>query len=234
MKDVYSGAYCVFAACSATDHFSGFLKPRKPRDYVTISRDGNNGQSLIYICENIDNFKKHVLDGELSSRSWVLQEYALSRRTVFFTEHQTYFECGGGVRRKTSTKVNNTFAAFLGDPDFPRYLYQATRGEKILRILSLFQGYSRLGLSIPYDRPVVIHGLQKRLLRTIKVDGVFGVLDEGETRGLLRRTLLWCRGSDEASLTCIDFPKERTTLFPSWSVLDGIPWRNRLPRTRLR
>jgi hypothetical protein len=47
-----------------------------------------------------------VLGGELHSRGWVLQEHALARRTLFFTEHQTYFECGNGVRCETSTKLS--------------------------------------------------------------------------------------------------------------------------------
>jgi hypothetical protein len=60
----------------------------------------------VYVCESIDNFKEHVLDGALNRRGWVLQEHALARRTVFFTTHQTYFECGRGVRCETMTKMS--------------------------------------------------------------------------------------------------------------------------------
>jgi hypothetical protein len=104
MEDVYSGAYCVIAASSATDHFSGFLKPRKARDFVGILRNGKP-QNPFFVCQTIDSFKEHVLDGALHSRGWVFQEHALARRTIFFTEHQTYFECGDGVRCETSTKM---------------------------------------------------------------------------------------------------------------------------------
>lgn len=103
MEDVYSGAYCVIAASAATDHFSGFLKARNRRDYVGLPPQ-TEGQSSLYICQNIDDFKGHVLDSALNRRGWVLQEHALARRTLFFTEHQTYFECGCGVRCETSTK----------------------------------------------------------------------------------------------------------------------------------
>jgi hypothetical protein len=54
----------------------------------------------------IDDFKTHVLDGALNFRGWVVQEQALAQRTVFFTEHQTYWECGEGVRCETMTKMN--------------------------------------------------------------------------------------------------------------------------------
>lgn len=104
MEEVYSGAYCVIAASSAADHFSGFLKPRNARDYVGLESGGKDKEPF-YICQSIDNFKSHVLDGALHSRGWVYQEHALARRTVFFTEHQTYYECGAGVRCETSTKL---------------------------------------------------------------------------------------------------------------------------------
>lgn len=105
MEEVYSGAYCVIAASCAADHHSGFLKRRNRRDYVGLRRGGKE-QAPFYICQNIDDFKKHVLDGELHARGWVLQEHALARRTLFFTEHQTYFECGEGVRCETSTTLS--------------------------------------------------------------------------------------------------------------------------------
>jgi hypothetical protein len=101
MADVYSGAYCVLAASCATDHYDGFLKRRSRRDHVTLEHGGEQ----YHICETIDDFKAHVLDGALNRRGWVLQEHALARRTIFFTEHQTYFECKDGVRCESSTKL---------------------------------------------------------------------------------------------------------------------------------
>jgi hypothetical protein len=105
MEDVYSGAYCVLAASCATDQRSGFLFPRVERGYVALNsnRGGNGG--LLYICSMIENFRGHVLKGALHKRGWVLQEHALARRTVFFTEHQTYWECGHGVRCETMVKM---------------------------------------------------------------------------------------------------------------------------------
>lgn len=105
MEDVYSGAYCVLAASCATGHNSGFLQSRKARDYVTVCPKGSH-DTPVYICESIDNFKDHVLNGALNRRGWVLQEHALARRTIFFTEYQTYFECGRGVRCETMTKMS--------------------------------------------------------------------------------------------------------------------------------
>ncbi|KAI4961385.1 hypothetical protein J4E86_000413 [Alternaria arbusti] len=162
MEEVYSGAYCVVAASCATDHYDGFLKPRSRRDCVRLCGQ-SKGQPPFYLCQNIDNFKDHVLDGELHQRGWVLQEHALARRTLFFTEHQTYFECGNGVRCETSTKLSNPLAAFLGDPDFPNIVRDAPQGEKILRYQELYRKFSRLDLKRRRQGPImVMDGIYRR------------------------------------------------------------------------
>jgi len=121
MTDVYSGAYCVLAASRADHQDHGFLKELTPRDCVALpgrpvgSRPGQraNGEEKLppfYICENIDDFDAHVLQGSLNRRGWVLQEHALARRTVFFTEKQMYFECGEGTRCQTMTTMKKLVA----------------------------------------------------------------------------------------------------------------------------
>jgi hypothetical protein len=105
METVFSSAYCVIAASRAHSHIDGFLQDRREREYVTIPEKSRNGAAF-YICENIDNFNLHVLNGHLNKRGWVLQEHALARRTIFFTEYQTYWECGDGVRCETLTKMS--------------------------------------------------------------------------------------------------------------------------------
>ena len=103
MEDVFSGAYCVLAASRATSQHDGFLGRRPQREYVTFQR---GVEKPFYVCKMIDNFNKDVLLGSLNKRGWVLQERALARRTIFFTENQTYFECGNGIRCETLTKMS--------------------------------------------------------------------------------------------------------------------------------
>jgi hypothetical protein len=104
MEDVFSCAYCVLAASRATGQHDGFLKDDRPqREYLTFQR---GTEEPFYVCQPIDNFSHDVLEGSLNRRGWVLQERALARRTMFFTENQTYFECGKGVRCETLTKMH--------------------------------------------------------------------------------------------------------------------------------
>jgi hypothetical protein len=103
MEEVFSSAYCTIAASSAADSTTGFLSPRTPRQFVEIPTTSG---ALIYVSKNIDNFEYDVEKGKLSQRAWALQERALSRRTIHFTEAQTYWECGEGVRCESLIKMN--------------------------------------------------------------------------------------------------------------------------------
>ncbi|KAL1602449.1 hypothetical protein SLS60_005865 [Paraconiothyrium brasiliense] len=215
MEEVYSGARCVIAASRANGHKDGFLKSRNKRGYVGLQREQEDNAPF-YICEMIDNFEEHILGGSLNKRGWVLQEHALARRTIFFDEHQTYWECGQGVRCETMTKLDNEAAKLLGDPNFPEILDSAKQAERIIRFEELYQQYSRLGLSKQYDRPTALAGLEQRLHRTMKVKGRFGMFDDLKAPGLLRRSLLWHRGKDIERLTRVEFLPTQTPA-PSWS-----------------
>lgn len=102
MEDVFSSAYCVLAASSAVSQKEGFLNSCKDNDFVTFENNGRN----LYVCRFMDDFNEHVLEAPLSKRGWVMQERALARRTIFFTDTQTYWECGDGVRCETLTKMD--------------------------------------------------------------------------------------------------------------------------------
>jgi len=102
MEDVFTNAYCTIAASSAADSTVGFLKDRQLPQYVEVP---NSAHGRIYICEAIDDFHHDVDEGVLAQRAWVLQERALSRRTIHFTANQLYWECGDGVRCETLTHM---------------------------------------------------------------------------------------------------------------------------------
>lgn len=102
MEKVFSAAYFTIAASCANHRFDGFLKERSPRAFVTFAaKDG----ATFHACDIIDNFDYDVEQGPLNKRGWVLQERALSRRTIHFTETQTYWECGEGIRCETFTRT---------------------------------------------------------------------------------------------------------------------------------
>lgn len=103
MEDVYSRAYCVIAANRASGTHDGFLHPLPRREYLTFQR---GAEHPFYMCRPVDDFSGDVLQSYLAKRGWVFQERALARRTIFFAENQTYFECGKGVRCQTLSRMH--------------------------------------------------------------------------------------------------------------------------------
>lgn len=99
MGDVYASAYCVLAASSSPKYLH---KTQSPREYVTFAREG---LPPFYVCNFIDNFNEDVLESPLSKRAWTFQDRVLAHRTIYFTDTQTYWECGAGVRCQTLTRM---------------------------------------------------------------------------------------------------------------------------------
>lgn len=102
MAEIYANAYCTIAATRAEDGHGGFLQPRSQRESVAIRPP--NGVPY-YVCDVIDDFRHDVESSTLNQRGWVLQERALSPRTIYFAESQVYWECGEGVHCETLTKM---------------------------------------------------------------------------------------------------------------------------------
>ena len=98
MERVFSGAYCTIGASSASSSREGFLEFRSPRSCVQLQ---TQSAGTLYVCPAIDDFHRHVELGQLNRRGWVLQERALSRRSIYFTSTQVYWECGKGVQCET-------------------------------------------------------------------------------------------------------------------------------------
>ncbi|KAK1965416.1 HET-domain-containing protein [Colletotrichum sublineola] len=209
MERVFSSAYLTIAASCAEHKFHGFLHPRILRQTVTMRADDG---ARFHVCEVIDNFDLDVEQGELNKRAWVLQERALSRRTIHFTQNQTYWECGEGIRCETFTKTENRKASFLGDSNFPYSVKFHKQGRQLQHYQGLYERYSTLGLSYDTDRPMAISGLEKRLMSALESAGGFGVFQTN-----FHRDLLWQRRNSESTLKRIDFGTANHAKIPSWS-----------------
>ena len=100
MEKVFSSAYCTIAATSAVNSNAGFLERNVSTEYV---QDASGRQ--FYICTGMDDFNNHVEEARLNTRAWVMQERVLSRRTIHFSNNQTYWECGEGVCCENLTRL---------------------------------------------------------------------------------------------------------------------------------
>ncbi|KAI1261481.1 HET-domain-containing protein [Xylariaceae sp. FL1019] len=228
MEDVFSSAYVTIAASSADSCLKGFIHDRPTRPCVAIQDQSGD---KVYLCKNIDDFHGDVEQGVLNQRGWVLQERALSRRTIHFTSNQIYWECGEGVHCETLAKLRNSKAEFLNDADFPKSALRYFRDGRIVLFQTIYSMYSQLAFTNPTDRSMGILGLERRLARTLESKGDYGILQR-----YLQRSLLWERAPNN-ELTSITYTQERRV--PSWSWMsctgaiqfikapfDGVDWRN--------
>lgn len=206
MERVFSDAYCTIGASSGRSSLEGFLADRTPRDYVQLQ---TQSAGALYVCPAIDDFHRHVELGELNRRGWVLQERALSRRSIYFTSTQVYWECGKGVQCETLARLYNSKAALLGDANFPNSALEYYRDGRQVLIQDLYERYSGLAFTKPSDRPVAILGLQERLARAFRTQAAYGCFAVYFARGIL-----WTR-RDDKRMTRIILPAGRRV--PSWS-----------------
>ncbi|KAH6725012.1 heterokaryon incompatibility protein-domain-containing protein [Leptodontidium sp. MPI-SDFR-AT-0119] len=213
MEAVFKNAYCTIAATSAKDSTDGFLnRPLKEIDlrYVVVPRSSKPSDGKVYICTSIDDdFDGDVTKGVLNTRAWVLQERALSRRTIHFTKRQTYWECGGGVRCETLTHMKNANLSFQSDPEFPRSIKYRYVSTQIQLFQSLFRNYSTFGIAEHTDRPVAIESLAKALAKALDTVVYYGIFE-----CFLHRSLMW-QPAQNASLEKITYEDNRMP--PSWS-----------------
>ncbi|KAG9240575.1 hypothetical protein BJ878DRAFT_429992 [Calycina marina] len=215
MENVFSSAYCTLAASSARGAFDGFLRSDRARRPCAALKSTEGG---LYICEAVDDFQKDVEDSVLNGRAWVLQERALSRRTIHFTNTQVYWECGEGVHCETLTKLassNSNASSLLGDSNFPSYVSLARYKDRRIGLFeALYETYSTLSLTQVTDRLFAISGLEIRLSRAFDTIGLYGVF-----LCYLERSLLW-RKSNQA-LKRIDYRGMHRVPSWSWMAYDG-------------
>ncbi|KAF2181482.1 HET-domain-containing protein [Zopfia rhizophila CBS 207.26] len=103
MGKVFASAYCTITATSAKNSTEGFL-PRPVKEFVKLVDNSTGTPFSVYACEVGGNFDHDVENRELNKRGWVLQERALSPRTIHFTATHTW-ECGSVIRCDNLTQI---------------------------------------------------------------------------------------------------------------------------------
>ncbi|KAF5006725.1 hypothetical protein FDECE_6902 [Fusarium decemcellulare] len=196
-EHIISNAYCVLAASSALGFETGFLSLPEQREVISLR---TKTQKELFVCNHIDDFERDVEQSVLSSRAWVLQERIFSRRTIFFTSMQMYWQCGESLSAR---------ADILGSTNFPKSFLERSKMGPIQLFQQLYAYYSGLLITRSEDRPHAIAAPEARLLYAFKTRGGYGVFEK-----YLGRSLVW-RRAGEKGLTRIwvrpDFE------VPTWS-----------------
>jgi len=95
MGRVYANAYVNISAGCAANTEAGFLNKKNPLELRNCEHPNlveDHGQPKV-ICPSIPRPDRTLNSDILNSRGWILQERALSKRTVHFGPYEVYWEC---------------------------------------------------------------------------------------------------------------------------------------------
>ncbi|RDH22700.1 HET-domain-containing protein [Aspergillus niger ATCC 13496] len=179
MEEVYSSAYCTIASSSASSWCEGFLHRSQQ---CSLSEGASSNE------KNINDFRELVDKGQLHTRAWALQERALSRRTIYFTAQQTYWECYYGVCCENFGIITCPVTrGYLLDPQFPKLLLNSGYTSTALFVQELITDYSCRDLTYPEkDKVIAFSSIAKRIAEALSTEVSFGVF-----HCMLPRLLLW-------------------------------------------
>lgn len=103
MGEIYAGSSLNLSVSGATDFRKGFLHKRNNLEIcgcrhpslLTGSKRWNRNKAKIakVICPNVPRHDRLYDRDPLRSRGWILQEHALSKRTLHFGLYEVYWEC---------------------------------------------------------------------------------------------------------------------------------------------
>lgn len=182
MTDVYGGSDLNIAAVSAKDGSVGcfFQRDRKWRSQLTLASDG---MEMLYdvLPANMQSPRRTPL----FHRGWVIQERYLSRRSLYFHEHQIFWDCREHSKCESTNSESHVMRSLVMSPLLFGSPFMS--GEITLdNWWTIVQRYSRMRLTRATDRLVAIGGLAKAIQAQIG-DGYFS----GMWRRDLELQLLW-------------------------------------------
>lgn len=90
MAGIFANSFLTIACPSSTNSQEGFLSPRlHGRYFVQLDEP----LSHLYMRKSLQGFQEEIRNSPLDRRAWVFQEMQLSRRVLFYTKDQMFWEC---------------------------------------------------------------------------------------------------------------------------------------------
>lgn len=182
MGSYYQNAYLTISASSA-DPSAGLFPNRQdhpPRLAQLPFLDANGHQrGFFYVTpyrqEIDDHYRNYVQRSELFSRGWVLQEWLLSRRVVYFTPAGMIFECATEGPRNERGEAGATDYGDIWSTERPLAKAAYSFEEENIHDLWYWvvQWYSGLSLTkAGQDRIVALAGIAKEYRLSLQSHGL--------------------------------------------------------------
>ncbi|EIW59717.1 HET-domain-containing protein, partial [Trametes versicolor FP-101664 SS1] len=210
MHDVYRYAHLTIVAASAERANAGFLYKRPPQD---------GDFAIPFICPPHPPLYHTVL-GRMATRSWCMQEYLLSPRSLIVTPRTVLFRC-----RVTMEAVGNSPEGINSDPRLPDALFLAVppavqpRSKEWRDIhaawLRIIQNYSTRTASDETDKLVACAAIAELFHRALRSDYLAGLW---RTDALLI-DLLWTPWGNKRRVCAL--PTAYRSPSWSWAAVEG-------------
>ena len=202
MDRIYGSAVLTIAAAAASNADSPLPGVCKWSRQAPQHIEKIQGMQLANILPDLE---ETLRKSKWNSRGWTYQERVLSRRTLFVTSSQLFFECSFGV-----------FAESLGVPERPNVANRQHSGRlswknsvNFTLYAAAVEAFSKRNLSFDTDVLDAFEGVSKRLRHLFRGKLSFG-MPETEMECALR----W---EPFTVLQRRKHPTTREDLFPSWS-----------------
>lgn len=212
MGVVYQNAACNIAATAARHANQGFLKQTGSSHFmaepVKMCKAENGVETDVYIPNMVPRFYESISNSVLNTRGWVVQERALSTRTLHFSVHGLFWECG-------SSKAHNVYGTLQNRDDFPscrskENLLRVARTQRTRHVCPVewfhfVKRYSWTNFTNPQDRLLALTSVAKAVQPYLGGhEYVAGLWKNDILRGIAWKCRVpWFRGTDP--------------LTPSWS-----------------
>ncbi|GME30090.1 hypothetical protein DL764_000711 [Neofusicoccum parvum] len=237
IDDVYDNATVTVIAADGSDADAGLrgISPRTGRPIEpTKIADASDGVTLnLSIC--LPSLCEEVRRSTWNTRGWTFQEQCLSRRCLYFTAEETFFNCSEGQWREGYDYAAakgwdhdiqfRTGPAWWGknlrkdlDPTPYHYLGDMTRGLETQNYQRAVQNYSRKNLTFQHDVFNAFEGIFNRFKRS----GDAYELSIRQTQGipphLLFQAILWFPSHDSRKRVCNSTqPGKLAEQYSTWS-----------------
>jgi hypothetical protein len=228
MASIYQNSYLNIAATTASDSDGGCIyTPERStsfqyepaRIYPFSAQDPVSQTAFVRFPPSIEMLQA----SPLNKRAWVLQEVALSRRTIHFTDDQMYWFCAVRRASEDGTLASEPRGAppsgvLLGPPRLDSSLEaHNNRGHMYAIWWSLVEDYSSRTLTNSQDKMAALAGLTTFFQQKLGDEPLAGMW-----KAELRNSLCW---------KCNPRTVRSNTSFPgipsfSWASIDGPIKRN--------
>ncbi|PVH85430.1 HET-domain-containing protein, partial [Cadophora sp. DSE1049] len=180
MHLIYGNSSYNISALAASNYTQGLFltTPVYSPIRISMSTDGIEASCILRMSDTWNDF---VTSSPLNLRGWVCQERLLSPRTLHFTSHQLFWECGqlsasedwpDGVPPRAAPKVNPNYPKYVlphDDHEIKNAFSQLARSDiPVDRVTAqtiwakVVKLYTRASLTFSTDKLIAISGIATR------------------------------------------------------------------------